>query len=120
MSPVLLEKPFFTKEQIVSATTASKEFSALRKRAKKQPQYISGRNGIDSVLLDYDTYERMYGELQYFHEQEFERIAAERVAAARGEVDHKPLLLQDVLSDEELAEIDAAAEVDIPDEELFE
>ena len=32
MSPLVLEKPVFTKDQVVSATEASKSLSAIRKR----------------------------------------------------------------------------------------
>ncbi|MCI6575570.1 MAG: hypothetical protein MSC42_02395, partial [Collinsella sp.] len=35
MSPLVLEKPVFTKDQVVSATEASKSLSTIRKRAKR-------------------------------------------------------------------------------------
>lgn len=120
MAPAILEKPTFTRDQIVSATVASKEFSALRKRARTSPQYISGRNGIDSVLLDYETYERMYGELQYFRELEFDRIAAERVAAADADPDHRPISFREVLGEDAYEAFEAIDASAIPDEELFE
>lgn len=34
MSPLVLEKPVFTKDQVVSATEASKSLSAIRKLRK--------------------------------------------------------------------------------------
>ena len=120
MSPITLEKPTFTKDQLVSATTASKEFSSLRKRAKKSPQYISDRNGIDSVLLDYDAYESMYAELQYLRELQLDQIAAERIAAADSDQNHKPILFSDALDDDELQAFLAASADDIADEDLFE
>ena len=44
MSPLVLEKPVFTKDQVVSATEASKSLSAVRKRAKRAPQFITFAN----------------------------------------------------------------------------
>ncbi len=120
MSPEVLEKPTFTRDQIVPATTASKEFSALRKRAKSAPQYISGRNGIDSVLLDYETYERMYGELQYYHELELERVAADRVAAADADPEHRPIPFEAMVGEEAYAAFEAIDPNAISDEDLFE
>ena len=119
MAPEVLEKPTFTRDQIVSATTASKEFSALRKRARKAPQYISGRNGIDSVLLDYETYERMYGELQHFHEKELDRVAAARVAAADADSHHRPLSFREAVGEDAYAAFEAIDPEAVSDEELF-
>ena len=53
MSPLVLEKPVFTKDQVVSATEASKSLSAIRKRAKRAPQFIADHNDIDTVIIDY-------------------------------------------------------------------
>jgi len=50
MSPLVLEKPVFTKDQVVSATEASKSLSAIRKRAKRAPQFIADHNDIDTVI----------------------------------------------------------------------
>lgn len=120
MTPAVLEKPTFTRDQIVSATVASKEFSALRKRARTSPQYISGRNGIDSVLLDYETYERMYGELQYFRELELGRIAAERVVAADADPDHRPIPFREAIGEDAYEAFEAIDADAISDTELFE
>lgn len=120
MAPAVLEKPTFTRDQIVSATVASKEFSALRKRARTSPQYISGRNGIDSVLLDYETYERMYGELQYFRKLEFERIAAERVAVADADPGHRPIPFREAIGEDAFEAFEAVDANAVSDEELFE
>ena len=79
MSPLVLEKPVFTKDQVVSATEASKSLSAIRKRAKRAPQFIADHNDIDTVIIDYAAYEEMYGALQYLRELEINRIAADRV-----------------------------------------
>ena len=56
MSPLVLEKPVFTKDQVVSATEASKSLSTIRKRAKRAPQFIADHNDIDTVIIDYAAY----------------------------------------------------------------
>lgn len=66
MSPLVLEKPVFTKDQVVSATEASKSLSAVRKRAKRAPQFIADHNDIDTVIIDYAAYEEMYGACSTF------------------------------------------------------
>lgn len=55
----MMNKPAFGKDQIVSATTVSKKFSEVRKRTKSMPQFVSDYNEIDTVILDYQTYEKM-------------------------------------------------------------
>lgn len=55
----MMNKPTFGKDQIVSATTVNKEFSEVRKRTKSMPQFVSDHNEIDTVILDYQTYEKM-------------------------------------------------------------
>ena len=52
MSPLVLEKPVFTKDQVVSATEASKSLSAIRKRAKRAPQFIADHNDIEFVPFE--------------------------------------------------------------------
>ena len=58
-----MSKPVFSRHQIISATQAAKNFGEVRRRAKVEPQFISDRNEIDTVVLDYQTYEDMYDEL---------------------------------------------------------
>ncbi len=60
MSVTPANKPSFGRDQIASATTVSKKFSEVRKRAKSTPLFVSDRNEIDTVILDYQTYEVKY------------------------------------------------------------
>lgn len=97
MSPLVLEKPVFTKDQVVSATEASKSLSAVRKRAKRAPQFIADHNDIDTVIIDYAAYEEMYGALQYLRELELDRIAADRIKNGP----HEFVPFEDALTPEE-------------------
>ena len=113
--PVLtMEKPQFTKDQVVPATFASKSFATVRKRAKIEPQFIFDHNAVDAVLIDYDSYAAMYGAWRFVQELEIERLAEQRL-----QEEHAPLSLEDVLSADELAEYEAIDPNTIPDEELF-
>ncbi len=103
MSPLVLEIPVFTKDQVVSATEASKSLSAIRKRAKRAPQFIADHNDIDTVIIDYAAYEEMYGALQYLRELEINRIAADRVKHGP----HEFVPFEDALTTEELAEFES-------------
>lgn len=57
-------KPQFKVTQMMSATTASKRFGALRERARIEPQAILEHNEVDAVLLSYADYEKMFTELE--------------------------------------------------------
>lgn len=65
-----MEKPNITKDQIVKSSVASKRFGEFRKLAKKRPIYISDNGNIDTVLVSYDYFEKMY---QRLHELEKKR-----------------------------------------------
>lgn len=113
-------KPTFGKDQIVSATFVCKKFSEIRKRAKDAPLFISDRNEIDTVILDYQTYENMYAELEYLRERQFYVRAAKRLA--EGDVDprREPIDLEDALGKKGFAEYSSIDPEAISDEDLFE
>ena len=111
MSPLVLEKPVFTKDQVVSATEASKSLSAIRKRARRAPQFIADHNDID-----YAAYEEMYGALQYLRELEIDPIAADRIKNGP----HEFIPFEDALTPDELAEFESMDPDAISDEDLFE
>lgn len=115
-----MSKPTFGKDQIVSATTVSKKFSEIRKRAKNMPQFVSDRNEIDTVILDYQTYESMYAELEFLREQQFYALAAERIAKGDANPNRRSISLKDVMGDEDFAEYSNIDPDAMPDEELFE
>ena len=116
MSPLVLEKPVFTKDQVVSATEASKSLSTIRKRAKRAPQFIADHNDIDTVIVDYAAYEEMYGALQFLREAEIDRIASDRIK--NGPYEFIPF--EEALTPEELAEFESINPDSVSDEDLFE
>ena len=116
MSPRVLEKPVFTKDQVVSATEASKSLSTIRKRAKRAPQFIADHNDIDTVIIDYAAYEEMFGALQYLRELELDRIATDRIKNGP----HEFIPFEDALTPEELEEFESMDPDAILDEDLFE
>ena len=48
----------FSKDRVVSATQASKNFGECRRRAKREPLFVTDRNAsIETVIVDYDEFE---------------------------------------------------------------
>lgn len=113
-----LEKPTFNKDQINSATDASKKFGEIRKKAKIVPQFISENNKIDSVVLDYNVYEEMYSELQSLRELTWELEIAHRLNKA--DSTNVRYSLQEVFGEDEFEEFKSIDPDSIPDEALFE
>ncbi|MCY6485434.1 hypothetical protein OW763_13955 [Clostridium aestuarii] len=68
-----MTKPSITKDQMVKSSEAAKRFGTIRKRAKDQPLYITDNGNIDSVLLGYEYFEKMYKRLMELEEKEEER-----------------------------------------------
>ena len=65
----------FSKDRVVSATQASKNFGECRRRAKREPLFVTDRNAsIETVIVDYDEFEAMAVEL--------EQLRLQRLAAA--------------------------------------
>lgn len=77
---VIMTKPSITKEQIVKSSEASKRFGQIRKKAKDAPLYITDNGSIDSVLLGYEYFEKMYGRLVELEEREEERMLSKRIS----------------------------------------
>ncbi len=73
-----MQKPSFTKDQLITSTVASKNFGAIRKRARKEPQFILDNGQLDTVILDYAQYEKLFLRLQ-----ELEEIQDAKVLEAR-------------------------------------
>lgn len=116
MTPIVAERPTFTRDQITSATTAAKRFAEIRRKAKVEPQFISEHNEIDSVVLDYETYEQMWRELYELREIEIELRAERRLRDDACE----PVLLEELKGPEGYAEFEAIDPELISDAELFE
>jgi PHD/YefM family antitoxin component YafN of YafNO toxin-antitoxin module len=82
-----MDKPVFSKEQMISATEISRNFKAVRQKAKKAPLVILERNGLSSVLLNYDQYEKIY---EYVQELE-EKIVELKALQSLAEIEKDPL-----------------------------
>ncbi|MCL6443670.1 MAG: hypothetical protein K6T83_09480 [Alicyclobacillus sp.] len=74
-----MDKPLFTRDQLIPSSVASKNFGQVRKRAKELPQFISENGTVDTVVLDYDQYEKMYQRLRELEEKEEARILESRI-----------------------------------------
>ena len=74
------EKPAFCLDQIVSSTEAAKRFGRLRQKAKLFPMVIVDKNKLDTVVMSYDQYEKMYKRLAELEAQEEARLLGERMA----------------------------------------
>lgn len=113
-------KPRFCIDQMTSATEAAKRFSEVRRRAKREPQFITDRNTVDSVIVSYDEYEAMYAELCELRERAFLADAAARIATCDADPAHKCIDICEVLDEDEYAELLAIDPDCICDEDLFE
>jgi PHD/YefM family antitoxin component YafN of YafNO toxin-antitoxin module len=76
---VAIMKPVITVDQIIRSSDAAKKFGSLRKNAKNKPQYISDNGIIDSVLLSYDYFEKMYERLAELEQKEEGDILSQRI-----------------------------------------
>ncbi|MDO4290113.1 MAG: hypothetical protein Q4C41_02630 [Eggerthellaceae bacterium] len=121
MVAIVGDKIAFSRDQVVTSTQAGKNFGEMRRRAKRNPLYVSDRNdGIDTVIVDFDEFESMALELDRLREELFYRVAAERVAAADSDSLHKPLSLEETLGEDAYRAFCEIEADDIPDAELFE
>jgi PHD/YefM family antitoxin component YafN of YafNO toxin-antitoxin module len=77
---IAMDKPVFSKEQMISSTEISRNFKEVRQKARKAPLAILERNGLSSVLLNYDQYEKIYEYVQELEEQIVELKALQSLA----------------------------------------
>jgi len=75
----VMEKPSITNDQLIKSSEASKHFGSLRKKAKTTPMFITENGSIDSVLINYEYYERMYQRLAELEAMEEENILLQRI-----------------------------------------
>jgi hypothetical protein len=75
----IMDKPTFSREQLVAASVAAKTFGSIRKKAKVLPQFITDNGEVDTVVLEYKYYEEMYMRLRELEEKEEERILLQRI-----------------------------------------
>ena len=76
---MMFEKPTFNTDQIISSSDAAKKFGELRKKAKTLPQFITDNGTVDTVVMDYEYYEKMYIRLQELEEIEETAILTKRM-----------------------------------------
>lgn len=110
----------FSRDRIISATQASKNFGECRQRAKHEPLFVTDRNArVDTVIVDYDEFEAMALELERLRLERFYATAAERLA----EVDENPhqatVPLSEVLGEEGYQDFLSLDADEISDEVLF-
>lgn len=79
MGVKVMEKPTFNAEQLVSSSAASKHFGELRRKAKSNPLFITDNGNIDSVLMDYSYFEKMYCRIIELEKWKEEKILVERI-----------------------------------------
>lgn len=78
MSAVIDTRLKITKEQIVKSSIISKRLGQYRKKAKENPIYISDNGNIDTVIISYDQFEKMYERLAELESKE-EEILNDRI-----------------------------------------
>ena len=121
MVAVIDKKLVFGRDQVLTSTQASKNFGEARKRARREPQFVSDRNnGIDTVIVGYDEFEAMAVELEELRKEHLYAIAAQRILQHDAGAD-QGIPFNDVVGDaafDSLVDNEAASE--ISDEELFE
>ncbi|CQR54797.1 type II toxin-antitoxin system prevent-host-death family antitoxin [Paenibacillus riograndensis] len=74
-----MSKPTFNVDQLITSTDASKRFGELRKRAQKEPQFITENGSVESVLIGYPLFEEMHERLAQLELKEEERVLLERI-----------------------------------------
>lgn len=119
MSINIPEKPKFSDEQITAAGVASKTFGKLRAAAKNSPQYILANNKLDSVVLDYAHYLKMYQELEIYRELFYMAEIARRVEYADAHPE-EAISLREAVGEVSYAQIMSIDPDEITDDELFE
>lgn len=74
-----MEKPSFTRDQLIPSSVASKNFGKVRRQAQKIPQFISDNGVVDTVVMGYNQFETMYRRLHELEEKEETRVLEARI-----------------------------------------
>ena len=110
----------FSREQVISSTQASKNFGECRRRARREPLFVTDHNAsIETVIVDYDEFEAMAVELERLRHERLYATAAERLAEADAHPRDALITFEEMLGEDgyrSFLEIDPD---DMPDEELF-
>jgi len=75
----IMNKPIITKEQLVKSSVAAKTFGGLRRRSRQQPIFITENGTVDSVLMGYEQYEKMYIRLNELESKEETILLVQRI-----------------------------------------
>ena len=122
MVPVMGGKLVFGRDQVLTSTQASKNFGEVRRRARREPPFVSDRNdGIDTVIAGFDEFEAMAVELEQLREERLHAIAATRLAQDAADPNRKGIPFADAVGRDRFDAMVAAEATDpMPDAELFE
>jgi PHD/YefM family antitoxin component YafN of YafNO toxin-antitoxin module len=110
----------FGRDQIVTSSQASKNFGEIRRRAKKAPLYVTGRNSIDTVIVDYEVFEDMAVELEHLREQQFYASLSQRLREGDADTARESVSLADAMGEAAYADFLGIDPDVVPDEDLFE
>ncbi len=75
-----MDKPVFSKDQMISATEIARNFKLVKQKARKAPLAILERNELSSVLMNYDQYEKIFEYVRVLEEQIIELKALQGLA----------------------------------------
>ncbi len=111
----------FSRDQIVSSSQAAKNFGEMRHRARLAPLYVSDRNdGIDTVIVSYETFESLALELEELRLQRFYDAVATRLTHGEADPTRCPVELSEAMGKKRYAEWESSDPNLISDKDLFE
>ncbi len=76
---VVTKKPVFSRDQLVPASSVVKNFSDIRSRAKHLPLFVTDNGVVDTVVMSYEQFERMYMRLVELEEAQEEEVLEARL-----------------------------------------
>lgn len=79
MSVIIMEKPKFDRDQFITSSDVSRKFGTIRKQAKEKPLVVTDNGRFDTVILDYQLYEKMYSRLNELENEIELRVLTERL-----------------------------------------
>lgn len=106
-------------DQLIAASEAARNFSALRKSAKLAPRLILENNKPDSVLLSIEDYQFIHEAIVMLQDEIHELKSIERILNAKDN-GVKMQKFIDFATDEDKKIASKAKDWDISDDELFE
>jgi prevent-host-death family protein len=74
---IIVDKPVFSRDQLMSTRDAARKFGMMKKAAKEKPIFITDNGEVEFVLLDIEAYEEMYQRLSELESEVLEYRAEE-------------------------------------------